>query len=69
MFRSNDVFQRKYTEFIDDLFVKVHASTIPVDDLSRDDGKVWYRTTGHASMQEVDGGLGCVCQIWRYLIE
>ena len=41
-FRSNDVFQRKYTEFIDDLFVKGHASPVPVEDLSRDDGKVWY---------------------------
>ena len=40
-FRSNDVFQRKYTEFIDDLFVKGHASPVPVEDLSRDDGKVW----------------------------
>ena len=41
-FRSNDVFQKKYTEFIDDLFVKGHASPVPVEDLSRDDGKVWY---------------------------
>ena len=41
-FRSNDVFQRKYTEFSDDLFVKGHASPVPIEDLSRDDGKVWY---------------------------
>ena len=38
----NDTFRRKYTDFIEDLFVKDHASRIPEEELSRDDGQVWY---------------------------
>ena len=39
---KNDTFRRKYTDFIEDLFVKDHASRIPEEELSRYDGQVWY---------------------------
>ena len=38
----NDTFRQKHTDFIEDLFVKDHASRIPEEELSRDDGQVWY---------------------------
>ena len=41
-FNSNDVFKKKYTDFIDDLFMKGHASLVPEKDLAREDGLVWY---------------------------
>ena len=34
--------RRKYTDFIEDLFVKDHVSRIPEEELSCDDGQVWY---------------------------
>ena len=41
-FQSNKAFRKKYTDFIDDLFVKGHVSQVPDEDLSREDGRVWY---------------------------
>ena len=41
-FQSNNAFRKKYTDFIDDLFVKGHVSQVLDEDLSREDGRVWY---------------------------
>ena len=41
-FQSNNAFRKKYTDFIDDLFVKVNVSQVPDEELSREDGRVWY---------------------------
>ena len=41
-FQSNNAFRKKYTDFIDDLFVKGHVSQVPDEDLSLEDGRVWY---------------------------
>ena len=41
-FQSNNAFWKKYTDFIDDLFVKGHVSQVPDENLSREDGSVWY---------------------------
>ena len=39
-FQSNNVFQEKYINFTDDLFVKGHVSQVLNEDLSREDGTV-----------------------------
>ena len=41
-FRASDIFKRKYVSFVDDLFVKGHASEVSVDEVHRDDGFLWY---------------------------
>ena len=41
-FRPSDIFKRKYVSFVDDLFVKGHASEVSVDEVHRDDGFLWY---------------------------
>ena len=41
-FGSDPSYKMKYVNFIDDLFVKGHASQVPEEDLARNDGQVWY---------------------------
>ena len=41
-FRASDIFKKKYVSFVDDLFVKGHASEVSVDEVHRDDGFLWY---------------------------
>ena len=41
-FKADGNFRTKYTAFIDDLFVKGHASVVPQEELVRNDGGLWY---------------------------
>ena len=41
-FGSDPSFKMKYVNFIDDLFVKGHASQVPEEDLARNDDQVWF---------------------------
>ena len=41
-FGSDPSYKMKYVNFIDDLFVKGHASQVPEGELARNDGQVWY---------------------------
>ena len=42
IFSSDPSYKMKYVNFIDDLFVKGHASQVPDEDLARNNGQVWY---------------------------
>ena len=41
-FTASDTFKRKYTEFVEDLFVRGYSSQVPEEELLRSDGMVWY---------------------------
>ena len=41
-FLANESYKKRYTEFIEDLFVKGHASKVPGDEVVRNDGFLWY---------------------------
>ena len=41
-FTASDTFRHKYTEFVEDIFVKGHASQVPYEELLQSDGMVWY---------------------------
>ena len=41
-FLANESYKKQYTEFLEDLFVKGHASKVPADEVVHDDDFLWY---------------------------
>ena len=41
-FLANESYKKRYTDFIEDLFVKGHASKVPTEEVDRSDGFLWY---------------------------